>query len=265
MPPFQANYAVYSSGFHVVNARLNITEGKADYAATLSAGTQGFLRKLAPWDGIFRTKGWIIKGALQPETHETVTTWRGEAETKTATYQKDGTFAGLKVIEQGRDRTPKDFDPAIAADTTDLLSVTLAMMRQAGAGQGCNYKATVFDGKRSFDMAFRQTGTEKLAATKYNSYTGDTLKCEVEITPKKGKWHEKPRGWLSIQEQGRKKGSLPVVWLGKVEGQTSLMPVKLKVTSDYGTLFMHMITPTSASTSAKAAPALPASGKSAKQ
>jgi hypothetical protein len=58
--------------------------------------------------------------------------------------------------------------------------------------------------------------------------------------PDGGKWYQKPRGWLSIQEQGRQKGSLPTVWMAKVNKTGPALPVKIRVVTDYGTLFMHL-------------------------
>ena len=50
-----------------------------------------------------------------------------------------------------------------------------------------------------------------------------------------------PRGWLSIQEQGRSKGSLPTIWLAKIDKDGPAVPVKLRLKTDYGTLFSHLI------------------------
>ncbi len=73
-------------------------------------------------------------------------------------------------------------------------------------------------------MTFVAQGTEDLKATKYNVYEGPAEKCTVEVAPAGGKWHEKPRGWLSIQEQGRQHGQLPTVWFARMEGKRSRSP-----------------------------------------
>ncbi len=237
------SYNVFSGGIHAVNATLNIQEDddKGRYKMVFTAATQGFLGKLAPWTGSFLSSGWVLKdGEFAPETHRSTAIWRGEEEVKTYSYGKDGGFKNLKVIEQGKDRTPKDLDLNIAKDTTDLLSAAMTMLASVENGEKCDHTDVVFDGERSFTITFRDVGTETLVANKYNTYSGPATMCEVEVTPKDGKWHKKPRGWLSIQEQGRKKGTLPVVWVAKLKGQPVAVPVKLRVASDYGTLFMHL-------------------------
>jgi len=98
----------------------------------------------------------------------------------------------------------------------------------------------IFDGKRRFKLWFKDAGTETLTKSRYNIYDGVAIKCSVEVEPISGKWHEKPRGWMSIQEQGREKGILPTVWMGTVKGTDLYVPVKVRVKTDYGTLFMHL-------------------------
>ena len=75
----------------------------------------------------------------------------------------------------------------------------------------------------------------------YNLYEGSAEKCTVEVRPVAGRWHEKPRGWMSIQEQGREKGMLPTVWMAKMNENGPAVPVTVRVKTDYGTLFMHLV------------------------
>ena len=87
---------------------------------------------------------------------------------------------------------------------------------------------------------FKEKGTVELKASRWNVYEGSAIECTAEVQPIAGKWHEKPRGWMSIQEQGRERGTIPTVWFAKItEGQPAV-PVKVRVKTSYGTLFMHM-------------------------
>ena len=98
----------------------------------------------------------------------------------------------------------------------------------------------IFDGKRRFKLTFAHQGTVQLAKSKYNLYNGPAVECSVEVEPIAGKWYDKPRGWISIQEQGRERGKIPTVWFAQMdEGQTAV-PVKVRVKTAYGTLFMHV-------------------------
>jgi len=235
-------YEVYAGGINAVTATLNIGyEAQERYHLSLSAWTKGFLGRLAPWSGTFKTTGWLENGeARMPEMHQSTAIWRQEEEIKTYSYSADGRFNGLTVIEKGHDKSPESIDDELTQGTIDALTATLQVMETVAAGQGCNGSAEVFDGARRFELIFREEAREMLESSRYNIYEGEALRCAVEVKPIAGKWHEKPRGWMSIQEQGREKGTMPTVWLAPMSDGTPAIPVKVRVKTDYGTLFMHL-------------------------
>jgi hypothetical protein len=239
---YTLTYDVYAGGIHALDAHLVIGQSAGKYEVELTSETHGFLGTLAPWSGTFSSKGWAVKDAkFQPGTYISESVWRGEAERKTYAYDKSGKFISYKVSEDGKDKTPKDLDKTLAKDTTDLLAATMNVMANLAQGEKCEGKSRIFDGDRNFDLVFHPDGEENLKKSRYNIYEGPTRICTVEVKPKDGKWRKKPRGWLSIQEQGRKKGGLPTVWMAPlVKGSSLYVPVKIRVKTDYGTLFMHL-------------------------
>lgn len=235
------SYAVYAGGIHAVDAQLKLKVGKTGYDTTLSAGTQGFLKSLANWSGAFSTKGKVTHGEAFPLAHVSISTWKDKTETKTFKYDGSGRFVSYRVDEDKKDTTPKDIDKKLAAKTKDVLSATLDMMMALPSRKACDGDALVFDGDRTYRLVFADTKIETLEASDYNVFQGETISCSVEVKPEKGKWRKKPRGWLSIQEQGRQKGALPKIWFGKLAGfPNTYVPVKIRVKTDYGTLFMHL-------------------------
>lgn len=234
-------YAVYAGGLHVVEAQIDLSDPAKDrYHIALSAWTRGFLGSLVPWNGTFATDGWRVKGTETPEIYKSSSVWQKKDEVKKFTYSKNGKFTGFTKSEDGKDTTPKDFDKKLADGTTDSLTATLLVMDKVGADGKCEGASDVFDGSRRFKLQFHDEGPEDLMKTSYNVYTGPAERCTVEVVPAGGRWHQKPRGWLSIQEQGRQKGSLPTVWLAKINKTGPALPVKIRVVTDYGTLFMHL-------------------------
>jgi hypothetical protein len=249
-PPVQANegriltYDVYAGGIHALDAHLTIEKSAKTYAVELTSATHGFLGTLAPWSGTFESAGWFLPGGVvRPKEHVSESVWRGEAERKTYHYDSAGKFLSYKVVEGGKDKTPKIVEKKLTEGTTDLLSATLGVMKSLAAGQSCKGKSKIFDGDRNFDLVFHPDGEEVLKKSEYNIYEGSAQICTVEVIPKDGKWRKKPRGWLSIQEQGRKKGALPTIWMAPVAQEKPgeiFVPVKIRVKTDYGTLFMHL-------------------------
>lgn len=240
-PTTTLTYDVYAGGIHALDALLTIRKGTKQYTTTLSAGTRGFLQKVANWSGNFSSNGMIINGHPRLLTHSSASTWKGKTETKTFKYDSKGNFLSYKVSEGGKDKTPKDIDKSLAIGSMDNLTATLHLMMGLPKSQLCNGNSLVFDGDRSYRLIFADTKPEILTKSDYNFFSGSAVSCTVEVKPEKGKWRKKPRGWLSIQEQGRQKGSLPTIWFGQVAGQPEYyVPVKIRVKTDYGTLFMHL-------------------------
>lgn len=233
-------YDVYAGGIHALQADLNIDQSKKGrYDLSLAAKTYGLLGKLAPWEGLFESIGWTGQPA-KPELHQSVATWRGEKEIKKYRYNKDGSFAGYSVKDEENDGTEKPVDKALVEGTSDVLTATLNTMQALAAGGKCEGTTDIFDGKRRFTLIFKEKKRVELTASRWNVYEGPAIECAAEVKPGAGHWHEKPRGWMSIQEQGRDKGTMPTVWFAQMDDGQPAIPVKVRVKTNYGTLFMHL-------------------------
>ncbi|HPD83603.1 MAG TPA: DUF3108 domain-containing protein [Alphaproteobacteria bacterium] len=234
-------YDVYAGGIHALQAHLKTDMSAPDrYDVALTAKTYGMLGKLAPWEGIFTTKGWKGEKINHPELHQAITTWKDEKETKSYRYKKDGSFVSYSVQEGSKKEEEKKPEEALTKETSDLLTATLNTMQLISAENKCEGETDIFDGKRRFKLVFKEQKKVELQSSRYNVYTGPAIECTVEVQPVAGKWREKPRGWMSIQEQGRERGTMPTVWFAKVQEGQVAVPVKVRVKTDYGTLFMHL-------------------------
>ena len=235
-------YEVYAGGIHAVQAELTIDTRKPDrYDLNLFAKTRGLLGSLAPWHGTFESHGWVMSdGAFRPEQHKSTANWREEVEIKDYLYNKDGTFKQLLITDEHSDAEPRDVDQALTDGTVDALTAALQVFEAYNKTGQCTGESEVFDGKRRFKQVFNHQGQEDLTASKYNIYEGPSALCAVEVVPIAGEWHKKPRGWMSIQEQGRDRGLLPTVWVAQMTENAPAIPVKIKVKTAYGTLFMHL-------------------------
>ena len=246
----QLVYEVYAGGIHALQATMDVDlRDKSKYSLVLYAKTRGMLGALAPWHGTFESHGWKSKGDFAPQKHQSTATWRGETDIKEYLYNKDGTFQSLKITEGEKAPENKDVEAEVTDGTIDVLTATLRVMENYNEAGRCEGKAEVFDGKRRFEQRFKHKQEVTLTPSKYNIYGGKAAECTVEVTPINGEWSKKPRGWLSIQEQGRDKGTMPTVWMGRVTEDGPAVPVKIRVKTDYGTLFMHLAEYNSAETS----------------
>ncbi len=238
----EASYDVYAGGINVVRANMKLDfRDKGRYSIFFNAQTKGFLGALVPWSGSFETRGWaFMDGRRVPEIHQSIAMWRDEKETKTYDYGKDGSFKGLSELYTGKKLRQVKYDKELVKDTIDALTATILIMEKVSDGGKCEGESEVFDGRRRYKLIFHHKGFVMLKKTRYNAYKGVAAECTVEVEPIAGAWHKKPRGWLSIQEQGRKRGMMPTVWLAQVVENAVVVPVRVRVKTAYGTLFMHM-------------------------
>lgn len=235
-------YEVYAGGIHALQATMNLETGKGRYDITLDAKTRGLLGRLAPWEGSFESHGWIEKdGAYKPELHKSIGIWRGEKEVKEYKYTREGGFVSLSETVNGAmvDKS-KDIGKELTDGTTDALTAALNVFEAVARGEACSGTEEVFDGKRRFEQIFTDQGSADLEPTKYNIFKGAATECTVEVKPVAGAWSKKPRGWLSIQEQGRERGTMPTLWTAKLKDGEPAVPVKIRIATAYGVLFMHL-------------------------
>lgn len=235
-------YDVYAGGIHGVEARLDLdVSEKQRYDISLFAKTRGFLGSLAPWNGTFSSNGWRLSDTdYRTDNHRSETTWRGETEIKDYQYNKDKTFKALTIDEHDKPAAVKEVPEELTKDTMDVLTATLMVMKNIPKTGICESASDIFDGKRRFEMTFVGKGDTVMKPSKYNVYEGPAIECIVEVKPKGGKWHKKPRGWMSIQEQGRERGTMPTIWFAQLTEDGPAYPAKIRVKTGYGTLFMHL-------------------------
>ncbi len=235
-------YDVYAGGIHVVEAKVDVHIKKDNrYSIVLAAQTRGFLGSLAPWQGVFESHGWIVGGdKFVPELHKSTTTWRGEDEISEYKYTKSGGFQELVMTEHGKAPEKKEVKQRLVEGTTDTLTAALSVFEAVAQGKNCEGTSDVFDGKRRYQQVFTHVGYFDEKPSKYNVFSGPAAECIVEVVPVTGAWHSKPRGWMSIQEQGRERGTMPTVWVAPVSAVGPAIPVKIRVKTAFGALYMHL-------------------------
>ncbi len=241
-PDIMATYDVYAGGIHALQSTFTYTSKGGRYTTAIESQTYGLLGRLVPWHGIFKTSGWNLKDLRQPEQHVSDTVYKEDREINSYRYGKNGKFLSFSKMVNGKDEADKTIDPAIMQDTTDILSSTLEVMDRVAAGKGCDHSDKIFDSERSYDLMFKDQSKDVLKKNKYSIFSGEAFACTIEVKPGEGKWHKKPRGWLSIQEQGRKKGIMPTIWFAKMSADKNApaIPVKILIKTDYGTFIIHL-------------------------
>lgn len=237
LEPLKVTYSLYASGFNLVDIDGTYTINDDTYVMDMNLKTVGLLGKLAPWVGELNSNGINAGDKSTPLLHKFASTWRDETETTSFKFNKKGEL--LSHVKQEDDGKIKDKMPPKEVYKDKPIDMLSAMFRAMNK-DSCETIEPVLDGKRRFDMSFISKGKDTLTKSRYSKFSGETEICEVEIIPIAGKWRDKPRGWMSIQNQAKGKGQLPKLWFGKVRDDMPAIPVRFLIKTNYGTMVMHL-------------------------
>ncbi|MBU6235692.1 MAG: DUF3108 domain-containing protein [Alphaproteobacteria bacterium] len=238
---FQLQYAMYTGGFDVVTVDGSFKHTASTYDLELLAYTKGLLGTLAPWKGELNTTGkYGKKGTYTPSKHRFSSWWRRKEERTTFLYDKSGNFKSMEIVEEDGNVINELPDPALAKGTHDMLTALAIMLKQYEKTGSCSVSVPSFDGKRRFLMKFTDTGDATIKPSRYSIYEGTARTCTIEIVPDGGLWHEKPRGWMTVQEQSKAGNKLPKLWIAKPAQDIPPVPVRFDVFTAYGNIVMHL-------------------------
>lgn len=236
--PLSVTYGLYASGFNVVEIEGIYDVDDKSYDLRMDLKTAGLLGQVAPWAGVLQTRGVVDGDKAVPSYHSFASTWRDETETSTFEFSKTGDLLVHQKIES--DGSVVDKMPPEDVYHGGAVDTLTGLLRAMQGAQGCASTQDVLDGKRRFNMVFRSKGVESIQKSRYTIFDGQAERCEVEIVPTAGKWRDKPRGWMSIQEQAKGNGMLPQIWFGKLRDDLPPIPVKFLIKTNYGTMVMHL-------------------------
>lgn len=116
--------------------------------------------------------------------------------------------------------------------TLDPLGAILGLLLQTGA-EACAGRATVFDGRRRFDVVFTDRGPGELGFSPYNVYAGEVRECRVTLTPRGG-----------FRRSGRDLEAFPrelTLFLGAGGAGALPLPVRIESESSLGAMIIHLV------------------------
>lgn len=235
-------FGAYSGGFQALDITLDLMRDAGQYDVTMTAKPTGVIGYFLPWQGNYHTHGTIKSAVYQPTAHQRTSHWREDTDQYRITY-RNGVLATLqsREVDNGVERKTRMVpDASYTKNTVDILTGVVQMLARATPQKGCSGSADVFDGKRRFRLSYTPKGTERLIQSRWNNYQGNALVCQVEMTPLLGYDPKKPKGYYKIQEEGRAKGKLPLVWLARLTPDGLYVPVKMQVTYEYGAMLLHL-------------------------
>tara|TARA_B100000686_G_scaffold320065_1_gene371350 strand:- start:946 stop:1776 length:831 start_codon:yes stop_codon:yes gene_type:complete len=234
-------YNVFAGGVEALRADFDIAEKNSGQTEIdVEVETDGFIGTLFPWEGTYKTIGANLDPVFRPDQHTSTTEWRGDPKYKTLTFQ-DGRAVSYSEVK-GKDRVQKnDIAPEMTENAVDLLSGLMILFNKVEAENTCNTAATVFDGKRKFNVQLTDPVQDQVTASEYSRYTGPALRCTITVVPLEGfSERDQDKGWMAVQNHTAKRGKLPQIWFADLFNDSAMLPVRMEINSAYGGVVAHL-------------------------
>ena len=234
------SYNVYAGGFRALQASLALDLDQKDYKVGLNAKTEGFIGKLFPWAGHYETNGTKYQDALTPADYAATSIWKNE-EKQTRLEFKDGLLTTRYESETGHADSTKDIEATLAKDAVDMLTGAVTLLQNTNGMESCAGTVPVYDGKRRYNLHFKDAGQGTIYQSRYSLFHGEALKCIVEVEPVAGfSKRDQKRGWLAIQNHSKERKKMPTIWLSRLKEGGPIVPVRMEISSSYGAVIAHL-------------------------
>ncbi len=175
------DFIVFLGPFNASKTRFTYALTPNDYAVNSTVKTFGMFDTLYPFKAEYATTGRIEKNGLATTGYKYASQSRFSHRTKEIIYDPNGQPLYRISSKNGKEKKvfiTKDPDNK---DTTDLQTVLAELSHQYNQMRFCDSRMHVFDGKRRFDVIFKDEGNEELPANEYRPYAGTAAKCSMYI------------------------------------------------------------------------------------
>ena len=175
------NFNIKLGAFDASRAFFSYKLTPKSYHVKSSIKTYGLFDTLYPFQANYSTSGKIKKDELQTTDYHYSSQSRFNKRTKELIYNEKG--VPIYRISSKNDKSKKvDIkDTERYLGTTDLQTVFAQVIKQYNEVKFCDSRMEVFDGKRRFDVIFKDEGQENIQECAENTYSGYAVKCSMYI------------------------------------------------------------------------------------
>lgn len=152
-----------------------------DYYVKSNINTNGLFDTLYPFTAQYATTGHIKGKKLETTSYKYTSKSRFNRRSKELIYDNQGKPLYSVTTKNDKQKKKQITLPADVAETTDLQTVFAEMTRQYNQVKFCDSQMEVFDGKRRYNVIFKDEGKEILPKSKHSPYFGEAVKCSMYI------------------------------------------------------------------------------------
>lgn len=175
------DFTVFLGPFNASKTSFSYALDDKNYAVSSKVKTSGLFDTLYPFEANYATTGKIVKNKLETTSYKYQSQSRFTNRKKELVYNEDGQPIYRISSKNGKEKRV-DITPSPKNDeTTDLQTVFAELARQYNKVKFCDSRMEVFDGKRRFDVIFKDEGQEELTANEYRPFQGTASKCSMYI------------------------------------------------------------------------------------
>ena len=187
LPPASHAFSVKHDLFVTVGAfdasltEFTYTLTPKDYQITSTVSTNGFFDTIYPFKANYKTTGKLLKDKM------ITTDYNYNSQSRFKFYSKKVFFSPhgeplYQIAAKNSKEKKRTFDPSpTPADTFDLLTIFARMAWQYNQVGFCDSQLAVYDGKRRFDVIFKDEGSDTLPKNEHSFYSGKAAKCSFHI------------------------------------------------------------------------------------
>ena len=231
--PVEARYQISVAGLVVGSAQFNGDISDRAYRATLNAQLTGLAGALTSGRGAVQVSGAMQAG--RPLSNGYALSANNSQISRTIQIaMAQGNIGQVAIeppFEPKDDRVPVlEHHRRNVADPVSALLMPVAGNGDMLSPQNCNRTIPVFDGVQRFDIIMSSAGARPLNEPQ-RGYVGHALVCNVRYAPIAG---HRPVPATEFMTKNREMS----VWLVPVEGSRTLIPWRIQVKTQLGTLII---------------------------
>lgn len=175
------DFTVFVGPFNASKTNFSYALTPKEYSVSSNIKTFGLFDTLYPFEAHYFTNGKIKGKKLETNTYKYKSKSRFNRRSKELVYDDKGTPIYRVSSKNGKEKKVDIAESAHNEDTTDLQTVFAELARQYNKVKFCDSRMEVFDGKRRFDVIFRDEGKEELKKDKDFPFGGTAAKCSMFI------------------------------------------------------------------------------------
>lgn len=175
------NFTAILGVFNASDTKFTYELTPKDYAIRSEVKTAGVFDTLYPFKAIYSTTGNLKGKDFETTSYKYQSQSRFTKRTKELVYNDKG--EPIYRLSSKNDESKRvEITPDINnKDTTDLQTVFAKLAKQYNELKFCDSRMEVFDGKRRFDVIFKDEGQDTLSKNEYSPFSGNATKCSMYI------------------------------------------------------------------------------------